>query len=629
MKLVKLALLSIILLVVAVSGLSCKKDTTSSGTTSTEVVTVQRGTLENPLTFTGNLAYTDKEELTFEAIPTGIVITVEEVLVKDGDMVKKDQVLARVDTSVWQDYLDTLQSNLTKAQRDLTIYERDLPKKIQSVETMENALIKAKRDVQTMELALRQAQLNLQKAQFALESVPAVKSAQNNVDILKEQLELAIARMNFAVITDDPEGQLQSLRLGIGLLNIDLNGYDDWTSGNKVHVKGAIDRLNDVLKAEDWDLATDTALQISTKTLDAEQKQKLVDDAQIDIDNTMSSIKTAQINLDSAKVDVQLAQIDGGTYKKSVSDAQKKLDDALAKKTELVAPFDGYMTVVNAEGGTEVNKGYVACAIADPNKFECPNIWVGETYISKIKLDDPATVSVDSLNGMTFPAKVTYIAPTATPQSGVVNFRVKVELESITPVQSGQQTTQQRSFTLPRLQTGSMPTGLPDGQQGGTLPAPSGAAGQAGERLRQAIESGQITQEQLDQMRERFQGAAAGQQPAPATPTQAASVQLREGLTVTVTITVDRKVNALMVPNRAITTEGGKSYVQAVLPDGKTEKREVTKGVSNTQYTEITQGLAEGDKVMITRSTSSTGSSSSSQQRPGGAQFFIPGVGGR
>ncbi len=49
--------------------------------------------------------------------------------------------------------------------------------------------------------------------------------------------------------------------------------------------------------------------------------------------------------------------------------------------------------------------------------------------------------------------------------------------------------------------------------------------------------------------------------------------QLREGLTVTVSLIVQQKTDVLLVPNAAITREGAQSYVQVVLPDGTTEKR--------------------------------------------------------
>ena len=81
------------------------------------------------------------------------------------------------------------------------------------------------------------------------------------------------------------------------------------------------------------------------------------------------------------------------------------------------------------------------------------------------------------------------------------------------------------------------------------------------------------------------------------------------------------KSNVLMVPNRAISKQQGKSYV-TVEKNGTTEQVSVTTGISNSQYTEITDGVVEGDTVIIPITTSTT--SSTTQQR-GGA--FFPGGG--
>jgi multidrug efflux pump subunit AcrA (membrane-fusion protein) len=45
--------------------------------------------------------------------------------------------------------------------------------------------------------------------------------------------------------------------------------------------------------------------------------------------------------------------------------------------------------------------------------------------------------------------------------------------------------------------------------------------------------------------------------------------------------------------------EGFKNYVQVVKATGEVEKREVTAGISNWQYTEITEGLTEGEQVNV------------------------------
>ena len=101
-----------------------------------------------------------------------------------------------------------------------------------------------------------------------------------------------------------------------------------------------------------------------------------------------------------------------------------------SKSPTITAPFDGYITSVKVKGGDEVFKGSVALTIADPNQFEA-DILVTENDIASVKLDGEATVSLDALSDLTFPAKITWIAPTATVSSGVVNYKVTVTLTSL------------------------------------------------------------------------------------------------------------------------------------------------------------------------------------------------------
>jgi hypothetical protein len=113
-----------------------------------------------------------------------------------------------------------------------------------------------------------------------------------------------------------------------------------------------------------------------------------------------------------------------------------------------------------------------------------------------------------------------------------------------------------------------------------------------------------MTQEEaeamLEQMQQQMQQAQAEQQAA------FEDFQLREGLTVTVSIIVDEATDVLLVPNGAITSRGQQNYVQVVSADGSIEERAVTTGISNWQYTEVTEGLSEGEQVVVTQGTAAS-----------------------
>ena len=232
--------------------------------------------------------------------------------------------------------------------------------------------------------------------------------------------------------------------------------------------------------------------------------------------------------------------------------------------------------------------------IADPNQFEA-DILVSEMDIMQVTEGGEAWVQLDAMSGLTLPATVIHISPTATIQSGVVNYMVTVELRSMEEAVVGQ-----RQQEMPDISSGDF-----------------------SERIQEAIEQGLITQEQVDEMLRQMQEGDGGQRQGQLPMTTAEDFQLREGLTATVSIIVDGASDVLLVPNAAITSQGGQYYVRVVLPNGSVEERAIQTGISDWQYTEVTDGLDEGEQVLMPEGTTTT---STVQQGPQGG-FMMPGMG--
>jgi hypothetical protein len=223
-------------------------------------------------------------------------------------------------------------------------------------------------------------------------------------------------------------------------------------------------------------------------------------------------------------------------------------------------------------------------------------------------------MTLNALPGVSLPAKITQIAPTATISSGVVNYAVTVNITSLPPVTAGS-----------------------------TSAATANATGQLSAALQQAVQSGRMTQAQADALAQ--QGLAAGgftpragaasgagtpssgssgsraTSQLPSTATQ--NFQLKQGLTGTVDLIVSQRSNVLLVPNNAITKAGTQSTVQVVTGNNTIEKRAVQIGLADWQNTEITSGLSEGEKIIVPKTTATTATTSTSQQgAPGGGIFF-------
>jgi macrolide-specific efflux system membrane fusion protein len=83
---------------------------------------------------------------------------------------------------------------------------------------------------------------------------------------------------------------------------------------------------------------------------------------------------------------------------------------------------------------------------------------------------------------------------------------------------------------------------------------------------------------------------------------------VRPGQSASIVLTTGEATNALYVPSAAITTTGGSSYV-TVVQNGKDVPTKVTTGVVGTIDTQITSGLSQGETVLETIGTGTSGSS--------------------
>ena len=188
---------------------------------------------------------------------------------------------------------------------------------------------------------------------------------------------------------------------------------------------------------------------------------------------------------------------------------------------------------------------------------------------------------------------------------------VKVEIQSVEALMQKRQEVKQKK--MPELSSGEFP-----------------------ERIRQALEAGLITQQQAKEMMRRIQegetpllpGGRQGDKTIPQEGGQWPTItpenlQHREGLTVIVSIILEERNDVLLVPNSAITSSGGQTYVKMLSPDGIIEDRLVIIGISDWQYTEIVEGLSEGEKVVVSETTTTP---TTQQEKPGG--MFVPGRGG-
>jgi HlyD family secretion protein len=478
-------------LLMTTSGCGAKAEPAANS----KLTAIKRGNLSFDIIGAGNLALSQSKELPFE-----IAGYVEAVLVQEGETVKAGQALARIDTSDWEKKVQALNKAVITAKRNLT--------------AKESSLTQVSRQVTDKEYALRQAELDLQTAQKGMDNIAEVKEIQDRIDNNQDYLDLAQS-MYKAGVSSTSGG-------------IDTAYWKQEIANTQRNIDAENKEMQDLLKGKSIKLTAsdleNVVWQVNSYRLNLEKAQKRVEDARI-------AVKDAQTAVSNAELDTEDAE-------QNVKEAQSDLNEASGLSPIVKAPFDGFITKVNVQGGAEVFKGSIAMTIADPTRFKA-DIVVGENDIVQVKEGGAASIQIDAIQGLTLPASVKHISPTGTIQQGVVNYKVTVELASLSIAPAG----------------GQGPTSTP------------GTTGRSG--------------------------------PANILSPQVAAVsQIKDGMSVTVSIIVSQRTNVILVPNQAITYGGRASQVQ-VSKDGVMETRTIRTGMNDWQYTEVLEGLAEGDEVVI------------------------------
>jgi multidrug efflux pump subunit AcrA (membrane-fusion protein) len=96
---------------------------------------------------------------------------------------------------------------------------------------------------------------------------------------------------------------------------------------------------------------------------------------------------------------------------------------------------------------------------------------------------------------------------------------------------------------------------------------------------------------------------------------EGSSGEAKPGMTASVSIVLDKRDNAVTLPTSAVPTSGTTATLAIRGTNGKDSSRAITIGLRGDNAVEITNGLKEGQQVVV---RSSTGGSTGGFQLPGG-----------
>jgi RND family efflux transporter MFP subunit len=164
--------------------------------------------------------------------------------------------------------------------------------------------------------------------------------------------------------------------------------------------------------------------------------------AQLNLQEAQKGTPTGSASANIAYANAKLAQLLAGPTQSSIDQAQATLVAAQTQlaqaqhtlnNTILTAPYDGIITVVNA------NVGQVAAGTAmiiDDLSHLYVTVNVDEADISQIKSGQPVALIFDALPGQPVTGKVDRVNPVANAAASVITYPVRVVLDPLTTTNS-------------------------------------------------------------------------------------------------------------------------------------------------------------------------------------------------
>jgi membrane fusion protein (multidrug efflux system) len=294
---------------------------------------------------------------------------VAEVLVDDNQLVKKGQVLVKIDPRDYQASLDQAKAALAIAESEAQSAGVDVPR------TRENVAS----GTSSADAQLLAAQADLARAQSTYEQAQTsdLAWAQANIDKSRANADLAQADLaRYKPLLDKGE--------------ISKQQYDA--------AKANADATASALKADQEKLA---------------QAQRSVEIAKAQLDAARARVEQARAGVAAAHADVKQVSMrtaDAQSKIAKVEQARAALEAAQLNLsyTDIVAPVDGLVTHKQVEPGQIVQQGQGLLVVVP-----LQNVWVTanfkETQLRKMRPGQKAYVHVDTY-GQTFPGHVDSIA---------------------------------------------------------------------------------------------------------------------------------------------------------------------------------------------------------------------------
>ncbi len=130
------------------------------------------------------------------------------------------------------------------------------------------------------------------------------------------------------------------------------------------------------------------------------------------------------------ELDLKSAELLVKQRENELMDAREKINDYYIR-----APFDGVITKINVKSGDSIESGKVVATLSTNKKIA--EIVLNEVDVTKVNINDEAFLTFDALPEVRLKGKVVSINPAGEISQGVVSYKIKIAFENNPQVKIG------------------------------------------------------------------------------------------------------------------------------------------------------------------------------------------------
>jgi HlyD family secretion protein len=353
----------VLIAIVVIAGITLANNSQPAAPTNDRTATVARGNIDASVNASGNIDAEAKVDLNF-----GTPGTVQEILVSEGQLVKKNDVLARLDSG---------ELALAVKQAEQTVLIQQLIYS-QTVSPSPDDLAAAQANLSGASANLRQLQGAVDPLQLQIARLQA-----DNANETKYQVGLRYDQVNDkpigGVAVDTLKSQYAQAVIGAQIAELQYQLVK--RGGNETQIASARAQV--------------AQAQSALSKLKGDDRSRTL---------ALAQLQQAALALEQAKL---------------------RLENAT-----LVAPFDGTVSELNISIGQSVGAGQLkpAIVVADLTAFHI-NVGVDESSVGQLKVGQPVRITIDALPDQDLTGHVDRIAPTASNVGGIISYKVTITLD--------------------------------------------------------------------------------------------------------------------------------------------------------------------------------------------------------